>query len=77
MADRSSMPVVTEAHGFCARAALLSGPLVIALNIRGDSRWWFQDTHRSGVFQQFRAWDAFMQPSHSRPARGVLRSLHI
>jgi dTDP-4-dehydrorhamnose 3,5-epimerase len=55
----------------------LEGPVLIEPVVHGDSRGFFQETYRKGVFAELGIGDEFVQDNHSRSARGVVRGMHF
>lgn len=54
----------------------LSGPLLIAPDIRGDHRGFFIETYRQNVFEEAGIPVPFVQDNHSRSRRGIVRGMH-
>lgn len=55
----------------------LDGPLLLAPTIHGDSRGFFVESYRAGLWAAHGVDETFVQDNHSRSARGVLRGMHL
>jgi len=55
----------------------LEGPLLIAPEVHGDSRGFFQEIYRRREFAELGIHEEFVQDNHSRSRRGVLRGMHF
>ncbi len=55
----------------------LNEVVVIAPEVHGDARGFFMETFRADQFQELGLPTEFLQDSHSRSSRGVLRGLHL
>jgi dTDP-4-dehydrorhamnose 3,5-epimerase len=55
----------------------LEGPLLIAPQVHGDARGFFQETYRRSVFEELGIREQFVQDNHSRSRRGVVRGMHF
>jgi dTDP-4-dehydrorhamnose 3,5-epimerase len=55
----------------------LDGPILIELDVHGDSRGFFHETYRKQAFADLGIADDFVQHNHSRSGRGVVRGMHF
>jgi dTDP-4-dehydrorhamnose 3,5-epimerase len=55
----------------------LSGPVLLAPEVRGDARGFFIETARANTLAELGVTDTFVQDNQSRSARGVLRGMHF
>jgi dTDP-4-dehydrorhamnose 3,5-epimerase len=55
----------------------LPDALLISVEVHGDDRGFFQETYRRETFHALGVSDEFVQHSHSRSSRGVLRGMHL
>jgi dTDP-4-dehydrorhamnose 3,5-epimerase len=55
----------------------LEGPILLAPEVHGDERGFFQESYRANVWAQHGVDDTFVQDNHSRSRQGVLRGMHF
>jgi dTDP-4-dehydrorhamnose 3,5-epimerase len=55
----------------------LDGPLLIEPVVHGDTRGFFLETYRRGVFAELGIDDEFVQDNQSRSRRGIVRGMHF
>jgi dTDP-4-dehydrorhamnose 3,5-epimerase len=55
----------------------LEGPILLAPDVHGDGRGFFQESYRANVWAQHGVGDTFVQDNHSRSRQGVLRGMHF
>jgi len=56
--------------------ARLEGLVLVEPLVHGDSRGFFTETYRAGVFAELGIPDRFVQDNHSRSRRGIVRGMH-
>jgi len=55
----------------------LAGPILLAAEVHGDGRGFFQETYRRSALAELGIHDEFVQDNHSRSRRGVVRGMHF
>lgn len=55
----------------------LEGPILLAPDVHGDARGFFQETYRANVWAEHGVGETFVQDNHSRSRQGVLRGMHF
>jgi dTDP-4-dehydrorhamnose 3,5-epimerase len=55
----------------------LEGPILLAPEVHGDARGFFQESYRANVWAEHGVADTFVQDNHSRSRQGVLRGMHF
>ena len=55
----------------------LDGLVLIAPDVHGDARGFFQESYRANVWADHGVGDTFVQDNHSRSRRGVVRGMHF
>ena len=55
----------------------LEGPILLAPDVHGDARGFFQESYRANVWARYGVGETFVQDNHSRSRQGVLRGMHF
>jgi dTDP-4-dehydrorhamnose 3,5-epimerase len=58
-------------------ATRLDGPVLLAPQVFGDERGFFQETYRQDAWAEHGVTGPFVQDNHSRSRRGTLRGIHF
>jgi dTDP-4-dehydrorhamnose 3,5-epimerase len=55
----------------------LEGPVLVEPVVHGDSRGFFVESYRRGIYSELGIAEEFVQDNHSRSRRGIVRGMHF